>query len=116
VTGFVNQTNDDFTQYLELQRARDMIWIDDFVDGELYEFDASDPDNQEFFDEGFLKDLNEPVETAGKRFWGWSEWDCNPIGANQCWCTRKYRAFFIKIISQNGQFTGDGNGGCSNIN
>ncbi|QTY26875.1 hypothetical protein [Flavobacterium sp. CS20] len=70
VTGFVNLTNDDFTQYLELQRARDMIWIDDFVDGELYEFDASDPDSQEFFVQGFLENSAQQTSTAN-RFWGW---------------------------------------------
>ncbi|MGX1024035.1 hypothetical protein ACSSV5_001197 [Psychroflexus sp. MBR-150] len=104
VTGFVNQTNDDFTQYLELQRARDMIWIDDFVDGELYEFDASDPDSQELFNERFLKDLAQQTSTAN-RFWGWQCGSETTYPGGYCERTCTYRVFWTKVRLSNGKFS-----------
>ena len=53
-SGFVNLTNGDFTQYLELNRTRDLFVIDDFVDDELYEFDANGEENQRLFCKGFF--------------------------------------------------------------
>lgn len=52
---------------------------------------------------------------AGK-FWGYGKWNCRPMGANQCDCRRNYFVLWMAVDSQNGIFTGVGNGGCTNIN
>ncbi len=99
MTGFVNLTNGDFTQYLELQSKRDMILIDDFVNDKFYEFDAGETDNQEIFDRNYLENLNEPLETAGKRFWGWScSVERHPsIQPNDCYRNCCYKVFWRDV-------------------
>lgn len=100
VTGFVNLTNGDFTQYLELNRTRDLLVIDDFVDDELYEFDASDEDSEEIFVEGFLEDFEvPPINLSIGRFWGWS---CSverrpSLDPADCYRTCCYKVFWGSV-------------------
>ena len=79
--------------------------IDDFVDDELYEFDANGEENQRLFRKGFLQDFEEPFETAGKRFWGWSCGPEIPTPGGGCVRTCTYRVFWQPVRLSNGEFS-----------
>lgn len=99
VTGFVNLTNNDFTQYIELERSRDLVYIDDFIDDVIYEFDAIEEDSQDLFLEGFLENFDQPVTLSSGRFWGWSCGKSYSIEPGSCYRTCYYYVVWNRIDS-----------------
>ncbi|MDT8347636.1 MAG: hypothetical protein RQ756_07520 [Flavobacteriaceae bacterium] len=57
VSGMVIETNNKFTQYLELDRVQKKLLVDDFIDQELYAFDVSNSDLENIFDPKFLESI-----------------------------------------------------------
>lgn len=76
VSAFVVLTNNNFSQFMEFDRAINQINIDDFNDQDYYSFNASDSELENIFNPGMLS-IYVPPTTSSGRFWGWScssEW------------------------------------------
>ncbi|MCB0744404.1 MAG: hypothetical protein R2816_10845 [Flavobacteriaceae bacterium] len=48
-------------------------------------------------------------------FWGWGDWNCNYVGAGQCFCNRTYYVFWIGVDTDYTQFTAGPGGSCGGI-
>ncbi|MDT8347634.1 MAG: hypothetical protein RQ756_07510 [Flavobacteriaceae bacterium] len=71
ISAFVVLTNNNFSQFLELDRTRELVLIDDFNDLDFYEINVSNTELKNIFDSDFLEIYIPPIESGG-RFWGWS--------------------------------------------
>lgn len=101
VNAFINISDGNFTHFLELDRSRDLLLVEDFEDTRSLEFDVENSFAESLFNESFLSNLNYQKDIG--RFWGWS---CSverqpSLNPDDCYRTCCYKILFGSVYCDN---------------